>query len=221
MSRFEGQLKEQMIRRMSIDNPWWISGNIAEDYKGLPERVYLSEFYPLVFDRSVRRAVILMGPRRVGKTVMIFHAISKLIEDGIDPHKIIYISIDTPIYNNHSLEALFDYAKEALKQRDNNDGYYVFFDEIQYLKDWEVHLKSLVDTYRNVKFVASGSAAAALKMKSNESGAGRFTDFMLPPLTFYEYINLQKLDSIIVDRETLVPYDTINMDELNRHFINY
>ena len=221
MSRFEGQLKEQMIRRMSIDNPWWISGNIAEDYKGLPERVYLSEFYPLVFDRSVRRAVILMGPRRVGKPVMIFHAISKLIEDGIDPHKIIYISIDTPIYNNHSLEALFDYAKEALKQRDNNDGYYVFFDEIQYLKDWEVHLKSLVDTYRNVKFVASGSAAAALKMKSNESGAGRFTDFMLPPLTFYEYINLQKLDSIIVDRETLVPYDTINMDELNRHFINY
>lgn len=221
MSKFEGQLKEQMIRRMSIDNLWWISGNIAEDYKGLPARVYLNEFYPLVFDKSVRRAVILMGPRRVGKTVMIFHAISKLIEDGINPHKIIYISIDTPIYNNHSLEALFDYAKEALKQRDNNDGYYVFFDEIQYLKDWEVHLKSLVDTYRNVKFVASGSAAAALKMKSNESGAGRFTDFMLPPLTFYEYINLQKLNSIIVDRETLVPYDTINMEELNRHFINY
>ena len=221
MSKFEGQLKEQMIRRMSIDNPWWISGNIAEDYKGLPARVYLNEFYPLVFDKSVRRAVILMGPRRVGKTVMIFHAISKLIEDGINPHKIIYISIDTPIYNNHSLEALFDYAKEALKQRDNNDGYYVFFDEIQYLKDWEVHLKSLVDTYRNVKFVASGSAAAALKMKSNESGVGRFTDFMLPPLTFYEYINLQKLNSIIVDRETLVPYDTINMEELNRHFINY
>lgn len=221
MSRFDGQLKEQMIKRMSIDNPWWISGNIADDYKGLPERVYLSEFYPLVLDKSVRRAIILMGPRRVGKTVMIFHAINKLIEDGVNPHKIIYISIDTPIYNNHSLEALFDYAKEALKQGESNEGYYVFFDEIQYLKDWEVHLKSLVDTYRNVKFVASGSAAAALKMKSNESGAGRFTDFMLPPLTFYEYINLQKLDSIIVERSGGVPYDTINMEELNRHFVNY
>ena len=28
MSKFEGQLKEQMIKRMSIDNPWWIEGDI-------------------------------------------------------------------------------------------------------------------------------------------------------------------------------------------------
>lgn len=221
MSRFEEQLKGQMIKRMSIDNPWWLSGTIAEDYKAMPKRMYLDEFYPLITDRSIRRAVILMGPRRVGKTVMIFHAINKLIEEGVNPHKIIYISIDTPIYNNHSLEDLFYYAKDALKQPENNEGYYVFFDEIQYLKNWEVHLKSLVDTYRNVKFVASGSAAAALKMKSNESGAGRFTDFMLPPLTFFEYINLQKLNTIIVDSSSFVPYDTVNVDELNKHFIDY
>lgn len=59
----------------------------------------------------------------------------------------------------------------------------MFFDEIQYLKSWEVHLKALVDRYPNLKFVASGSAAAALRLKSNESGAGRFTEFLLPPLT--------------------------------------
>lgn len=221
MNKFDGQLKGQVLKRMAIDNPWWISGAIAEDYKALPERVYLDEFYPLVSDLSIRRAVILMGPRRVGKTVMIFHTISKLIEEGVNPHKIIYVSIDTPIYNNHSLEELFYLAKEALKQNGNNEGYYVFFDEIQYLKNWEVHLKSLVDTYRSTKFVASGSAAAALKMKSNESGAGRFSDFMLPPLTFYEYIHLQKLNSIIVESTSAVPYDTINMDELNRHFMDY
>lgn len=221
MNKFGGQLKGQVLKRMAIDNPWWISGTIAEDYKALPERVYLNEFYPLVSDLSIRRAVILMGPRRVGKTVMIYHTISKLMEAGVNPHKIIYVSIDTPIYNNYSLEELFYLAKEALKQDGNNEGYYVFFDEIQYLKNWEVHLKSLVDTYRSTKFVASGSAAAALKMKSNESGAGRFSDFMLPPLTFYEYIHLQKLNSIIVDSASAVPYDTINMDELNRHFIDY
>ena len=32
----------------------------------------------------------------------------------------------------------------------------------------------------------SESAAMALKMKSDESGAGRFHDFALPPLTFNE-----------------------------------
>ena len=49
-----------------------------------------------------------------------------------------------------------------------------------------------------MKFIASGSAAAALKMKSTESGAGRFTDFMLPPLTFHEYIHLLGLNALIV-----------------------
>lgn len=216
------QLKEQIIKRMSMDNPWWITASIPEDYKEMPRRAYLSGFYPLVSDIDVRRAVILMGPRRVGKTVMIFHTISQLIADGVDPQKIIYVSIDTPIYNNTFLEDLFSYARLALKQEDCNDGFYVFFDEIQYLKNWEVHLKSLVDTFRNIKFIASGSAAAALKMKSNESGAGRFTDFMLPPLTFFEYINFLNLNSIIVENSSgISPYASINIDELNRHFIDY
>ena len=65
----------------------------------------------------------------------------------------------------------------------------MFYDEVQYLKDWELHLKSLVDTFRSTKFIVSGSAAAALKMKSDESGAGRFHDFSLPPLTFNKYIH--------------------------------
>ena len=205
-----------------MDNPWWITGSIPDDYKEMPRRAYLSGFYPLVSDIDVRRAVILMGPRRVGKTVMIFHAINRLISDGVDPQKIIYVSIDTPIYNYTSLEDLFSYARFALRQEECKDGFYVFFDEIQYLKNWEVHLKSLVDTFRNVKFIASGSAAAALRMKSNESGAGRFTDFMLPPLTFFEYIKFLNLNSLIVENNNgISPYTSINVDELNRHFIDY
>ena len=191
-------IKEQVIKRMSFDNPWWISSSISNDYNTMQPRAYLSDFYAMVANMSIRRATILMGPRRVGKTVMIFHTIDRLIKSGINPQKIIYISIDTPIYNNISLEDLFHYARQALKQEDCHEGFYVFFDEIQYLKDWEIHLKSLVDSYRAVKFVASGSAAAALKMKSNESGAGRFSDFTLPPLTFFEYLKLIGQDSIIV-----------------------
>lgn len=223
MARFDSQLKEQVIKRMSIDNPWWLSGNIADDYQEMPERAYTNAFYPIVADTSIRRAAILMGPRRVGKTVMIFHTIARLIADGINPQKIIYLSIDTPIYNNTSLEELFNYARQALKQEENLHGFFVFYDEIQYLKNWEVHLKSLVDSYRNVKFVASGSAAAALKMKSNESGAGRFTDFILPPLTFYEFLNMLNLNTIIVEEKnkSIAPYDSINIEELNRRFIEY
>jgi len=216
-------LREQILKRLSFDNPWWLTGEISEDYKRMKHRPYTDVFYPLVTDHSVRRAVILMGPRRVGKTVMLYHSIDRLLKSGIDRQKIIYLSIDTPIYNNISLEDLFALARESLKQSDNYDGFYVFYDEIQYLKNWETHLKSLVDSYRNVRFVASGSAAAALKMKSNESGAGRFTDFMLPPLTFYEYLHLQDFDKLIVKSKDghPAPYDTINIDDLNKLFISY
>ncbi|MEO1435891.1 MAG: ATP-binding protein, partial [Bacteroidota bacterium] len=100
-------------------------------------------------------------------------------------------------------------------------------DEVQYLKNWEVHLKALVDSYRGVKFVVSGSAAAALKLKSNESGAGRFTDFTLPPLTFNEYINLKSLEYLIIpatkkwDKRIVEVADTKNITSLNQHFIDY
>lgn len=103
----------------------------------------------------------------------------------------------------------------------------MFFDEIQYLKGWEVNLKSLVDTYSNVKFIASGSAAAELKRKSDESGAGRFTDFSLPPLTFYEYIHLKKYENIMQPTTIewrglqLKTYNTIDVTRLNELFLDY
>ncbi|MBS7787975.1 ATP-binding protein [Flavobacterium sp. CYK-55] len=158
--------------------------------------------------------------------VMLYHLVQDLIDHGVNPQKIIFITIENPIYNNILLEQLFSYAKEATGLKDR-DGWYIIFDEIQYYKNWEVDLKSLVDGYRNDKFIVSGSAAAALKFASNESGAGRFTDFLLPPLTFHEYVSMKKLDHIIKPTEItwrdekIVFYTSINIVELNRHFIKY
>ena len=130
-----------------------------------------------------------MGPRRVGKTVMIYQSIQKIISEGINPRNINYFSIETPLFNGVSLEELVNLSLK-INDKSINDELYFFFDEIQYLKNWEVHLKSLVDSYHHFKFIVSGSAAAALKLKSKESGAGRFSEFLLPPLTFHEYLNL-------------------------------
>ena len=44
----------------------------------------------------------------------------------------------------------------------------------------------------------------------------------MPPLTFYEYIQFKKLDSLVVKSNNgISPYDTINIDALNRHFVEY
>lgn len=98
---------------------------------------------------------------------------------------------------------------------------YVLFDEIQHLRDWEVHLKALVDAYPHVRFVASGSAAAALKFKSRESGAGRFTDFLLPPLTFHEYVALRQRTAELFSDEADGGYRAVSLSDVNDEFIRY
>ncbi len=218
--------EDQIIARLQFENPWWSKGSLDEFYQSLKPRLYFNLFYPLVKNKSVHRATVLMGPRRVGKTVMLYHTIQQLIADGIKPQKILYASIETPIYNNIHLEELFTMAKKASGNMEA-DGWFIFFDEIQYLKDWEVHLKTLVDGNRETKFIASGSAATALKLKSTESGAGRFTDFLLPPLTFYEFIHLKNLAALIKPdtiswKGNISLFSTAtNITELNKHFINY
>jgi predicted AAA+ superfamily ATPase len=218
--------EEQVLERLKQENPWWATGLVDEDYAKMQKRLYFDLFFPLVEDISIKRAVILMGPRRVGKTVMIYHAIDALLKSGVSPHQIAFVSVENPFFNKMPLEQLFKTCIKATGKTEPK-GWYVFFDEIQYLKDWEVHLKSLVDSYPHVKFVASGSAAAALKLKSNESGAGRFTDFMLPPLTFNEYIHLLKLQHLIIptkidwDGNAANFYESTNIALLNEHFLKY
>ena len=221
-------LERQIIGRLRVDNPWWTEGQIPDFYQDMKPRLYLNQFYTMVTDMDVKRAILLMGPRRVGKTVMLYHTIARLLAESVPQQNIIYISVETPIYNKILLEHLFNLSKQTLgKPVTDKEQYYVFFDEIQYLKDWELNLKSLVDTYKNVKFIASGSAAAELKRKSNESGAGRFSDFNLPPLTFYEYIHLKGYEQLMQLRKMqwngteVNYYDTIDIDKLNKLFIDY
>jgi hypothetical protein len=163
---------------------------------------------------------------------MIYHAIQGLLDEGLRPKSICYFSADHPIYNGLALEKLLSYYEQASGVAYRSERIHVFFDEVQYLRKWEVHLKSLVDTYPNIKSIASGSAAAALRLKSTESGAGRFTDFLLPPLTFYEYLHLLgKTDLVEKPSEEEQPRDdeergrsfflAKNIEELNEQFLYY
>src|SRR5262249_42232748 len=86
--------------------------------------------------------------------------------------------------------------------------------------------KSVVDTYPNIKAIVSGSAAAALRLRSSESGAGRFTDFALPPLTFHEYLSLLEKTDLLEEAPEVSPakrgsFLAKNIDLLNDQFIDY
>ena len=135
---------EKIIERLRYENPWWITKEVPNTYSSMSKRLYFDLFYPFVNEKSINRALVLMGPRRVGKTVMLFHCIENLLKEGTNSHKLFFIGIDNPIYVNLSLEDILTLCKKSLNL-ENLNGCYVFFDEIQYLKDWERHLKVLVD----------------------------------------------------------------------------
>ena len=216
--------EEEILQRFRTDNTWWMDQNNIR-WKDDPKRVYFAPFYKLLTNKDINRAVVLMGPRRVGKTVMVHQAIAKLIKEGVEPKRIFYIPIDNPLYLGLSLEKIvLMFVK--LKTIEQNESAYIFFDEIQYLGNWESHLKSLVDSHPMYRFTVTGSATAELKLKSDESGAGRFTDFILPPLTFYEYIKfLDKEERFFVRNsfhmEKIEEFRPEKIEEFNKELVDY
>lgn len=221
------RIPDSSIRQYLADtNPWWTTGQQVDDrLRQWPRRSYFAAFLRQVQAIEPRRAVVLIGPRRVGKTVMLMQTIQHLLDvAGVSGAQVLYAQMDAPLFMGESLDSLvrrfIDIHRHAPSRR-----LWVMFDEIQYLKDWQTHLKVLVDTHPNVQIVATGSAAAALKMGSRESGAGRFSDFILPPLTFAEYLNFSNRDGLIV--ESIDPangrprFDAPNIGELNAEFVNY
>ncbi|MEZ5812580.1 MAG: ATP-binding protein [Rhizobiaceae bacterium] len=190
---------EQVLQALEVENPWWSADKSVASVKDFPRRNYFGPFAELASQNEVRRSLILLGPRRVGKTVMLLQLIEELIASGQDPATILYISLDRPLYNGMALEQVVDLRLRNVPEPDTKE-FWFFFDEVQYLREWERELKVLTDLRRNCRFVASGSAAAALRAKSRESGAGRFTTFLLPPLTFDEFLTFQKEEAADLGR---------------------
>lgn len=214
---------QDIAARLRTDNPWWSPGfePIGPPYD-LPRRAYAPALRALV-ESPVRRAVILLGARRVGKTTLLRQLIGEFAAERRFA-AILYASVDTPTYTGLSLAQLLAVFEQECPH-DPTAPRLVVFDEIQYLRDWERHLKDLVDTCPTTRFVASGSAGAALRRKSEESGAGRFTDFELPPLTFAEFLDLSRTSEALIESLPGPPgprnFRARDIEALCRQFVAY
>ncbi|MEM2430312.1 MAG: ATP-binding protein [Nitrososphaerales archaeon] len=134
---------------------------------------------------------MITGLRRVGKTTLLYQAIEKLLESE-NPNKILYFSFDES--SSTLKEVLEFYEKKILKKPfEEVDRAFIFFDEIQYAKDWPSILKQFYDLYPNLKFFISGSSSLLLSKEALEKLAGRFFFFELKPLTFFEFLEMKGL----------------------------
>ena len=199
-------------------NPWWANSEMDGQTLAMRPRAYLGPVRQLLQEPKLRRAVVLLGPRRVGKTILIRHLIADLLAQAVPAQRLAYVEMDHPLLHGQSLEALIHLIEEIAPGGEGTR--YLFFDEIQSHKDWEKHLKPLVDHRPDLKILVSGSAAAALKRQSTESGAGRFTDFLLPPLTFSEYLQLRQ-EPAAIEEETPGLYVLQDIGQLNVQFVEY
>jgi len=209
---------QQVADHLKRLNPWWSGAGMDGETLALRPRAYLDPVRRLLRESSLRRAIVLLGPRRVGKTILIRHLIADLLATGVAEQRISYVEMDHPLLHGQSLESLVRQIEDAAPAGEGLR--YLFFDEIQSHKDWEKYLKSMVDHRPDLRILVSGSAAAALKRQSTESGAGRFTDFLLPPLTFSEYLQLRpEPPAIRIEEPSLYVLDDIQ--RLNAQFVEY
>jgi len=187
-------------------NPWWQKGGKVDDfYSTNPKREY---FKPLIkqLNEEPRRSIVLMGIRRVGKTVLIYQIIDYLIKKKkVNPQNILFIDVQNPVFFDIRLQKLVELFIDNFGHK-KNSKLYIFFDEIQYLNKWEVHLKTLHDLFLHYRFLVSGSACAVLNRSSRESGAGRFRDFLLPSLTLSEFLNFKKIKIEDFKNENFIEY---------------
>ncbi|MEE0060452.1 MAG: ATP-binding protein [Acutalibacteraceae bacterium] len=204
--------KDAILKVLSAYNPWWKMGLVNPKMTKTYKRFAFHEAMKRLKEKDIRRTVILTGTRRVGKTTIQYQMIEALLNSGVAPQKIVFISMDHPMLKLSQFQDVLECYHENIYA--DQDVYY-FFDEIQYAQDWDRWLKIIYDTQPDTRVVATGSASPALIKGSQESGAGRWSVIQVPTLSFYEYCELIGVEKPEIP-ENLKATSLLNKSQIER-----
>lgn len=172
-------ITEQERQTISLLNPWYEGRSVD---LGVERTEYLEKITKIIEER--KQFLFILGSRRVGKTMILFQLIYKLIKEGGDPKRILFLSLD-----NTNLQGLklFDLVSQF-------EYDYVFLDEIHFLPDWAQILKSLYDLPGfSTKIICSGSSSKSIEDKKAFL-TGRSIEMNVMPLTYREFVKFNKGD---------------------------
>ena len=182
---------ENILKVLSAFNPWWKTGMVRPEFSKAYKRFAFFEALKTLSHESIRRTAILTGTRRVGKTTIQYQLIQNLLDSGVKPHRIIFVSLDHPLLKLSNLGEILDCYHANIY---GDEDCYYFLDEVQYATDWDKWVKTIYDTKPLSHMVATGSASPVLKKGASESGAGRWTVIQVPTLSFYEYCEMLDIE---------------------------
>ena len=134
---------------------------------------------------------VITGIRRSGKSTLLKQIIDELKESGVNKEKIIYINFEdiemSFIKNEMDLNS---YIKKQIK---DDQKYYLLFDEIQNVVDWEKAVNSFKAT-KNVSIFITGSNSNLLSGELATLLAGRYVSFKIQPFSFKEVYDLKGIE---------------------------
>ena len=135
---------------------------------------------------------ILVGIRRCGKSVILEQIMEELKNKGIEESHIIYINFEFIEF-----EYLTDYKElnKYIKEKiEDNELYYLFFDEIQNVDNFEKVINSLRAS-KKVSIFITGSNSRLLSEELSTVLSGRYVSFKINPLSYKEILELLEENS--------------------------
>ena len=128
---------------------------------------------------------VITGIRRCGKSTIMEIFRDWLLNNGVSPEQILYLNFED--YDNIELRsplALHQYIKPLIL---SDKPTYIFFDEIQHVKDFPDIINS-INLKPNVDLYVTGSNAYMLSNEIATLLSGRYVEIAMLPLSFKEYV---------------------------------
>jgi predicted AAA+ superfamily ATPase len=129
---------------------------------------------------------LITGLRRSGKSVLL-----ELIRDEISkPENSVYLNFESKKNSKYTnADALYDYVLK--KVGNSKDKWYLFFDEIQEVENWEQVINSFRVDF-NADIYITGSNAKLLSGELATLISGRYVQFVVYPLSYKEFALLNE-----------------------------
>ena len=186
----------ELLKILYSYNPWW-----EEKKAAVPDKKR-SEYPMLKAALTDKQITAIIGPRRVGKSVLMRQLIQQLLNEKTTPKNILFAQLDEPLFETGTgksplIHLLIEVYAKYILCTDLDvlpEKIYIFLDEIQQVEKWSETLKSYYDRGYNIKFIVSGSSAAGITRGGSESLAGRITLNRITTLKFVDYLKFKNLN---------------------------
>jgi predicted AAA+ superfamily ATPase len=181
-------------------NPWWRSPAARLPWTQRQRRALQPELARRLSSEP-RRALILRGPRQVGKSVILAQCADDLLNSGWPAPNLTYFD-----FSDDRLllwpTTLRDIAEHRPPGFDESRPRVLLLDEITRALDWAEWLKQAVD-HGGARILGTDSSASLLRYGSSESGVGRWDEITIEGLTYREFLRLLARDGeddMVVER---------------------